>query len=183
MSVILCFVFRVKAKKKKKKGGVNQLSPCSGLPATYRGVLYQKGLLTWARRICLISDGHLMCFKTNRDTKPVQEFSMQVCLAVLFVVQIQVVNHLFIISLNLNPYTAEFIAHPAFRPMMSLCHRVLSVVCRQSTIHKKFFSPINSHLISILKSLCLCIKLPHRFQKLRLTVSHMVHRRLGRRRS
>ena len=31
---------------------------------------------------------------------------------------------------------AKFLAHPAFRPKMSLCHRVASVVCRLSSVHK-----------------------------------------------
>ena len=42
------------------------------------------------------------------------------------------------------------LAHPAFRPKMSLCHRVASVVCCLSTIHKKCFSSLNSYPISIM---------------------------------
>ena len=43
-------------------------------------------------------------------------------------------------------------------------------VCRLSTINKKCFSSLNSYPISILfglfeQSLCLCIKLPHGFEK------------------
>ena len=54
---------------------------------------------------------------------------------------------------------ASFLAHPAFRPKMSLCHRVASVVCclsvlsvvrSLSTIHKKRFSSLNSYPISIM---------------------------------
>ena len=36
---------------------------------------------------------------------------------------------------------------------MSLCHRVASVFCRLSTIHKKWFSSLNSYPISIMSGL------------------------------
>ena len=54
-----------------------------------------------------------------------------------------------------NNFTPHFqlLAHPAFRPQMSLCHRVASVVCCLSTIHKKCFSSLNSYPISMLFAL------------------------------
>ena len=42
------------------------------------------------------------------------------------------------------------LAHSAFRPKMSLCHRVASVLCCLSTIHKKCFFSLNYYPISIL---------------------------------
>ena len=48
--------------------------------------------------------------------------------------------------------SSELLAHPAFRPKMSLCHRVASVVCCLSSVHNsqemlllpQFLSDFNS---------------------------------------
>ena len=48
-----------------------------------------------------------------------------------------------------NYFSISHAAHPAFRPNMSLCHRVASVVYCLSTIHKKCFSSLSFYPISI----------------------------------
>ena len=57
---------RAKKKKKKDSGGVSSASK-----AVHSGYLYQKGMLSWTQRYCSLSSDHrLLCYRSERDSKP-----------------------------------------------------------------------------------------------------------------
>jgi len=59
--------FRLRAKKKKKK----DFSAASSLSKViHSGYLYQKGMLTWTQRYCAVVDQQLLCYRSDRDSKP-----------------------------------------------------------------------------------------------------------------
>jgi len=62
----------MKTKKKRKK----ELHLGSIEKITYVGELFQKGLLSWTKRYCVISDRRLICYRTDRDSKPVHVIQM-----------------------------------------------------------------------------------------------------------
>lgn len=65
--LIVASICRMRPKKKKKKefGGVSSLSN-----VTHSGNLYQKGMFSWTQRYCAISDRQLVCYRNDRDSKP-----------------------------------------------------------------------------------------------------------------
>ena len=62
---------RVHTKKKKKsKCGTNE-SNVIHRNATYSGHFYHKGMLSWTQRFCTITGGQLLCYRAEKDSKPV----------------------------------------------------------------------------------------------------------------
>ena len=56
----------MKKKKVKCGGGVSSLKNVK-----FAGCLYHKGMLSWTQRYCLIADGQLLSYRSERDAKPV----------------------------------------------------------------------------------------------------------------
>ncbi|CAH1774005.1 unnamed protein product [Owenia fusiformis] len=71
---------RVRTKKKKKRSAGKDTShhiPISTLPnVTYCSDLYQKGMITWTKRQCAISDNKLYVYKIEKDYKPSMVLSL-----------------------------------------------------------------------------------------------------------
>ena len=43
---------------------------------THKGDLFQKGLFSPVKRFCVISDNKLVCYKSEKDTKPIINFPL-----------------------------------------------------------------------------------------------------------
>ena len=56
----------MKKKKLKSGGGVSSLKNVK-----FAGYLYHKGMLSWTQRYCVIADGQLVSYRSERDAKPV----------------------------------------------------------------------------------------------------------------
>jgi len=53
-------------KKLKAGGGVSSLKNVK-----FAGYLYHKGMLSWTQRYCVIADGQLVSYRSEKDAKPV----------------------------------------------------------------------------------------------------------------
>ncbi|XP_064642160.1 uncharacterized protein LOC135496655 isoform X2 [Lineus longissimus] len=66
-----------KSKRKANKGSLDNVSLCQHGAANFSGELQYKGKYQWTRRFCIVTSDEFLCFKTERDSRPVLSFALK----------------------------------------------------------------------------------------------------------